>query len=98
MSAQCIASRRRRPKVDQIFKKPESRDGTCCACGSNKATDGQECPKREDGSHCRHWWEGDGKNDDLAELSPEDLGAVAPPSIRHTAKRYRAHACPRSQP
>ena len=28
--------------------------------------------------------------------SPEDIGAIsAPPSIRHTAKRYRAHACPR---
>lgn len=33
-----------------------------------------------------------------ASNSPEDLGAVAPPSIRFTMKRYRAHACPRRLP
>ncbi len=33
------------------------KDGVCCACGY----DGEEetpCPKREDGTHCEHWWDG----------------------------------------
>lgn len=39
------------------------RDGVCCDCGY----DGQEetpCPKRDDRTHCVHWWDGDEEDGD----------------------------------
>lgn len=48
---------------DKIAEKPtfleEPLNGTCCSCGY----DGPEetpCLKREDGTHCVHWWDGPG--------------------------------------
>lgn len=32
-------------------------DGTCCACGYADEAE-TPCPKRDDGLHCNHWWEG----------------------------------------
>ena len=36
--------------------------GVCCSCGYSGEEE-TECPKREDKTHCEHWWEGayDGK-------------------------------------
>jgi len=32
--------------------------GKCCDCGYEGAEE-TTCPKREDGSHCVHWWDGE---------------------------------------
>jgi hypothetical protein len=31
--------------------------GKCCSCGYD-GEDETPCPKREDGTHCDHWWDG----------------------------------------
>ena len=35
----------------------ERKDGTCCACFYDGVKE-TPCPKREDRTHCEHWWEG----------------------------------------
>jgi hypothetical protein len=37
-------------------KPPTPKDGVCCSCGysGNEQT---KCQKREDRTHCVHWWE-----------------------------------------
>jgi hypothetical protein len=44
-------------------KKPKPVDGVCCACQYSKA-DETHCPKRSDGVHCVHWWDGPSGPDD----------------------------------
>lgn len=46
------------------------REGVCCSCGY----DGEEetdCPKREDDTHCEHWW--DGAAEDLIRQAAENV-------------------------
>lgn len=31
--------------------------GKCCACGYEGEME-TPCPKRKDGIHCEHWWDG----------------------------------------
>ena len=33
--------------------------GVCCDCGY-EGREETPCTKREDGTHCEHWWDGDG--------------------------------------
>jgi len=37
--------------------KPAPKDGRCCDCGYHGQEE-TECPKREDKTHCVHWWDG----------------------------------------
>ena len=41
-----------------ILSKPIPVDGACCACGNDQPEE-TPCLKREDHTHCVHWWEGD---------------------------------------
>lgn len=41
-------------------RKKYPRDGVCCGCGYTGHEE-TNCPGRDDGIHCVHWWDG---NDD----------------------------------
>ena len=41
-------------KVDAI------KAGRCCCCGY-EGQEETECPKRQDKTHCVHWWDGPGE-------------------------------------
>ena len=41
-------------------------DGKCCSCGY-AGKEETTCDKREDKSHCYHWW--DGSEEDVVEFS-----------------------------
>ena len=44
--------------------------GRCCGCGYT-GEDETPCPKRDDESHCAHWW--DGPADDSQQEEIEDV-------------------------
>lgn len=43
--------------MSELKRAEEQRCGTCCDCGYS-GDDETPCEKREDGTHCEHWWEG----------------------------------------
>ncbi len=45
------------PKVPAVEESADAIAGTCCACGYAGAEE-TDCPKRADGRHCYHWWDG----------------------------------------
>lgn len=57
----CVARDGKHAEIEAL---PESHEGTdvpvagrCCSCGqTNEAP--QTCRKREDKTHCNHWWDG----------------------------------------
>jgi hypothetical protein len=44
--------------------------GVCCACGYDGEVE-TDCPEREDGQHCMHWY--DGPEDDASGLASTRL-------------------------
>jgi hypothetical protein len=40
-------------------EKASAQDGVCCGCGY-AGEEEMPCAGREDGTHCVHWWDGDG--------------------------------------
>ncbi len=59
-------------------KKGTGVDGRCCACGYDEP-DETACPKREDETHCVHWWDGPNESENIimTKLSDNVIEACA---------------------
>ena len=49
------------PEFEKMYAEQRTQakpvNGTCCSCGDS-APEETPCPKREEGTHCMHWWDG----------------------------------------
>lgn len=52
--------------------------GTCCGCGY-AGPEETTCPTRQDGVHCSHWWDGDGRYEWRSDRG-DRTEAAAPPA------------------
>lgn len=56
-------------RVQQAEEKATGIGGKCCSCGY-EGKEETPCPKREDKTHCEHWWDGNQEDQEIFAGTP----------------------------